>query len=366
MEWVEPQYSRQAVNHAWAVYRHLRRLDNWTVEQYDEYENVLRIINNWRQSHSYPLNAIQVNLRNHARKVDPGFLVAQRLKRFSSIESKLFRLSDMKLSQMQDIGGCRAVVDTIKEVQQLHDSYIVSRSHHLLSTTDDYIANPKNDGYRGIHLVYKYQSNVEHRQVYNDLKIEIQLRSRFQHAWATAVEVVGTMVNEALKVDEGDADWLRFFSLMGAIISVREKAPHVPNTPDDPQELIREIDYYERRLDVMRRLRDYSNGIRTTEDSAAGAVIFVMVSNLSTNEMTVSGYTRQHLADAIHDLEYYERISGKPDHLDVVLVSVASLAELKRAYPNYYADTNLFLRLLRNDLKRYRTQIRRRRRRRSR
>lgn len=38
--------------------------------------------------------------------------VSQRLKRLPTIEDKLRRLPRMDLSSMQDIGGCRAVLDT--------------------------------------------------------------------------------------------------------------------------------------------------------------------------------------------------------------------------------------------------------------
>ena len=260
----------------------------------------------------------------------------------------------MKLSQMQDIGGCRSVVNSLNEVKLLHEAYLTSRSNHTLSNTNDYVSNPKNDGYRGIHLIYKYQSNVAHRRIYNNSKIEIQIRSRFQHAWATAVEVVGTLVNQALKSDEGEADWLRFFALMGAIIAIREKASLVPNTPECFDELIQELNFYERRLGVIRRLRDYREGIKTTETAAPGAMIFIMVSDFKKNELTVQGFSRKQFGKAIDKLEKVEHSSNLSTDFDVVMVSVNSLSELRNAYPNYYADTKLFIRLLTNALRAYR------------
>jgi hypothetical protein len=49
------------------------------------------VINNWRSSHAFPLNALHVTLRGRAKKVDPHVLTAQRLKRLSSID---FRTND--------------------------------------------------------------------------------------------------------------------------------------------------------------------------------------------------------------------------------------------------------------------------------
>lgn len=68
-------------------------------------DQALGIINNWRASHAFPLNALHVTLRGRAKKVDVSALTAQRLKRLSSIEAKLRRFPEMKLTQMQDIGG---------------------------------------------------------------------------------------------------------------------------------------------------------------------------------------------------------------------------------------------------------------------
>src|SRR2546426_2985294 len=62
-------------------------------------DEALTIINNWRSSHSYPLQAIKMTLRTRAKeKIDNRAIVAQRIKRLSSIESKLRRFDSMKLS----------------------------------------------------------------------------------------------------------------------------------------------------------------------------------------------------------------------------------------------------------------------------
>jgi hypothetical protein len=70
--------------------------------------------------------------------------------------------------------------------------------------------NPQKSGYRGIHLVYRYNGR---KTEYNGLKIEIQIRTVIQHAWATAVETVGMFTQQALKSSQGEQDWLRYFAL---------------------------------------------------------------------------------------------------------------------------------------------------------
>src|SRR5689334_6285780 len=82
-------------------------------------EQALAIINNWRSSHAFPLNAFHVTLRGRAKKIDRAALTSQRLKRLPSIALKLTRFPEMKLSQMQDLGGCRAVVRDITTLDYL-------------------------------------------------------------------------------------------------------------------------------------------------------------------------------------------------------------------------------------------------------
>ena len=83
----------------------------------------LEILGNWRSTHSFPLNTLQVGLRRYSGQVTPQFIVAQRLKRVTSIVTKLQRFPEMKLSRMQDIGGCRAVVRNVRSVRKLVDLY---------------------------------------------------------------------------------------------------------------------------------------------------------------------------------------------------------------------------------------------------
>lgn len=76
---------------------------------------------------------------------------------------------------------------------------------HELEAVDDYIADPRSSGYRGTHLIYRYFS--DRVETYNGLRVEVQLRSHLQHAWATAVETVGTFLKQALKASQGHEQW---------------------------------------------------------------------------------------------------------------------------------------------------------------
>lgn len=234
MDWTLPRYKRGVVDRAGtALLEAVWELDR---------ENILVVVDNWRSSHNYPLHSLTMNLRTRARAIDQDALIAQRLKRLTSITSKLEREPTMKLSQMHDIGGCRAVVRDAHCLNALIAKFEKGRHKCWeLHKKYDYVANPKPDGYRSVHLVYRYASDSTERAPYSKLRIEVQLRSRLQHAWATALETVDTFTRQALKANKGEPDWQRFFTLMGHSIALREGQNAVPGTPYSRTELVGEI-----------------------------------------------------------------------------------------------------------------------------
>src|SRR5690349_3722576 len=71
-----------------------------------DYFHAMNVVQNWRSSHSYPLQSVLMLLRGNAHRIDPGADVVRRIKRLISIEAKL-RNTNLDLTQIQDLGGCR-------------------------------------------------------------------------------------------------------------------------------------------------------------------------------------------------------------------------------------------------------------------
>jgi hypothetical protein len=352
MVWTVPKYSKNVVNRAG------RKITDqppaMTDEESDEwiadYFLALDVVNNWRSSHNFPLNTFHVGLRRRAQTIDPNSITAQRIKRMASIESKLERFPTMTLSQMQDIGGCRAIVSHASQVYRLCDSYSASDIKHSLHQKDDYIAAPKGSGYRGVHLVYRYFSDK--KSDYNTLKIEMQLRSQLQHAWATAVEMVGAIVQQALKSSLGEQEWLRFFAIMGSTIAIREDSPLVPGTPQDYSSLVKELREHALSLDVSNRLRAFGTALQVYESAASKDNHYYLIEVDSVQKLVnVTGFkqSESELATAKY-LETEKKLKNRPNS-DAVLVSVDSMDALRRAYPNYFLDTGVFVSLIEETLK---------------
>src|SRR5438128_2451375 len=84
MPWATLQYTKSQIDAAGAVLVDPDADD-------DDFDDALIVINNWRSSHSFPLNTLQMGLRRLAKQVDPKSLIAQRIKRLRSIGLKLVR-----------------------------------------------------------------------------------------------------------------------------------------------------------------------------------------------------------------------------------------------------------------------------------
>ena len=172
----------------------------------------------------------------------------------------------------------------------------------------------------------------------------MQFRTALQHAWATAVETVGIFTGQALKSNQGNRKWKRFFALMGSSIALRERCPLVPNTPHDPTALITDIRRYVETLGVIEHLRLYNAALKHTETSdIEGAHYFLLKLEPKANRIMVTGFKSAELAAAQERYKEVEReISGAAGD-DVVLVSTSSMEALRRAYPNYFLDTHAFI-----------------------
>ena len=349
MAWTEPRYSRSQVNKAGKLL--VADAEKSRVITPLELNQALAVINNWRSSHGYPLYVMGKTLLRRARKVDKKALVAQRLKRLESIALKLQRFEQMQLSQMQDIAGCRAILSDVNQITELARLYIGGIKKNIGSRQEliepyDYINEPKLDGYRSYHLVFKYRSDSKRGSIYNGLRIELQLRSRLQHIWATAVETVSTFTDQALKSDIGKDSWKRFFALMGTAIARQEGTPDVSGTPYADVELREELVSLCKELKVEDMLLGWSEALKITEPDEE-AREYLMVLDASQKYIHVRAFDKNKTLEASDQYLEVEKKTRDNPSVQVVLVSIDSLSALRTAYPNYYLDTTAFLDMVR-------------------
>jgi len=317
----------------------------------------LEVLSNWRASHSYPMHVFKKRLKRVSEKIDKNALSAQRLKRVPSIIKKLHRRyygkkATMKLSQMQDIAGCRAVMSDVDLARRLYkENYIKGDLKHKKVNEKDYIANPKEDGYRSIHLVYRYNSDKKGKNIYNSLLIEIQIRSKLQHIWATAVETVDFFTRQAIKSNEGEEEWKLFFKLVSSAFARFENCPTVPGTPDDEKKLYSLIKEKEKALNVVSKMRGWTTSLKEFDNfkNKKNADLFLLELDTVQEKLIITSYSKRQEEKALKDYANAEKnIYGRKEY-DVVLVG-ADTSDLKKAYPNYFLDTREFIKYLKKIL----------------
>lgn len=105
-----------------------------------------------------------------------------------AIVEKLKRES-IRLPQIQDIAGCRILVRTLRYQDRLREQIELWLPN---TRVEDRRANPSN-GYRALHLIPQHQSR----------RVEIQVRTRFQHAWAEISEKLADRFGQEVKYGKG-------------------------------------------------------------------------------------------------------------------------------------------------------------------
>lgn len=248
---------------------------------------------------------------------------------------------------MQDIGGLRTVVGSVNQLRKLHHNYKVSRFTHSLISEYDYVSAPKESGYRSVHLIYKYK--LKDPSPYDGLQLELQLRTKLQHAWATAVETVGTFLEHSLKSSEGPDVWLKFFSLAGSAFAHLEDSPLVPGYEAlGKAETFLATTKESNRLGVREMLVGYSSAVKAIPTGTSRGAYYLVELNLKGEQKSVSiiPFARDQLEKANIEYAKAEKRAADGEDIQVVLVSAGSVESLRRAYPNYFLDTHDFLREL--------------------
>lgn len=292
-----------------------------------------KVLEKWRASHRQVLNTFQTLLRNRAKRAEGKIIIAQRHKRKSTIIDKLRRHPKMKLSQMNDIAGCRVIFENIEALYEFRENLYNSRLRHNLKNDPDrydYIKSPKNDGYRGIHDIYSYNRNSR----YGGLLIEIQYRTLVQHSWATAVEVMGFVTDNNLKFGQGGQQWLEIFRFASEILArvFEGRKSCLGNLADN--EIVEGFYRLDSEIGFVKKLR-LLEAIR--EDVSERKNIILMFED---EERRLSKWDFPTAPKALQKLAELER---KNPGKNIVFVRGDKGEDIREAFKNYFSDAEDFI-----------------------
>lgn len=300
-------------------------------------------LNYWRSIHIQPINTFHTTLKQKLIRLElKNTITAQRLKRSVSIVDKLKRFQKMKLPTMQDIAGIRAIVQNVRQARLLERNYRETRFPHRLKDNKDYVGNPAISGYRGIHLVFQY--NNQKYPESNGLKVELQIRSKLQHIWATAVETVGTFLDYSLKSSSGPENWLDYFRLVSSGFALLEKCPLLKQHSGlDEKEIFGRIVDQTNKLNVYERLKAFTIATEHITKAKKYSKYNLITLDLEEEFVNVTSYSANEFEKANFDYSDIENEIYLGAPLQTVLVSTGSIDSLQEAYPNFFLDSEEFI-----------------------
>lgn len=299
-----------------------------------ESEEDLNVIDDWRAAHRAVLNTFQAILRTRTR--GQSIIVAQRHKRKRTIFDKLRRLNGMQLSRMDDVAGCRLIFGSIAQLKKFRQAFHSARFNHSWKNEPDkynYIKNPKPTGYRGIHDVYQYDVRSSSGRALKGLYVEIQYRTLVQHAWSTAVEVVGFITESQPKFQRGDVRYQRAMALAAEILARSKENTFGPFPEMDDKKLVEEFKSAESELKLLKTLR----GLRSVNKDVSAKRNAILIFS-PTGTLEVKSFRDS--TDALRVLFTLERDRADSD---IVLVRADSSDDVRLSFKNYFSDAGDFV-----------------------
>jgi len=303
----------------------------------------ISIVDEWRRAHLKPLTAIAMWLRKPAQDAT-GLSPAQRLKRRNTVLDKLISGRSQDASTMHDLGGCRLIFSNLESLAEFR-KYLEkeSRARHKplhYPNKYDYIASPKKTGYRGVHYVYAYSPSSASNKSYDGLKVEVQLRTDTQHAWATAVEIADLVFGARTKFEDGSGTYGEFFRLSSEILS-RCHERQLGCLPEVSDRQLKadfiSVESESQVLDRLDKLREQGDLDKIKEHT--------ILSFRNDDTLEIFGYTK-----ASRAVEKENDLISDPDCTHVVYVRASTPASIRNSYRNYLTNPADFVKLMKQGL----------------
>ncbi len=307
----------------------------------------LDVLDIWRSAHSVPLNSMEALIGESLKSIKHVDVVS-RLKRKDSIIGKLKRYSGdtYNLREMNDIAGCRVILNNVKDEYKLLD---ILKGHDSFHSITDYVKEPKADGYRSIHLLSRYDSLEDG---YKNLRVETQIRTELQHAWAVIVEVYDLISHQAIKNGIGNPKDIECLSLLSQLIAIKENSPLINGLPNKSEDIINDFHKLDNELNFFNKLDAFHDSVRFKDDikiaDIEDAVYFLIEFDYENNRLNLKVFDNKYAHYATSEYNHSER--ELPDGWDVLLVKASSIDDLKYGYPNYFSDFYKYLKMLKSFL----------------
>lgn len=314
-----------------------RALSRDTETDVDKYILYTDAFDEYRKNHLEPLSKTTIELQQWLSQFGKDYFIAQRLKRKPQILRKLKRFS-VRLSQLQDIGGARIIVDQNKDVEDLvnflKDRFQKTTNLDVVRLTDYRGEGREDSGYRAYHLILE-------RDGY---KMELQVRSKIQHYWAETIERTSVIYGHHLKELEGDPDVIQYFKKLSDLFYEIE-AGRTPSAQlrTKVEELRIKSEEIIQNADEKNVFSSYINegvtkDLERKEKSLGTDTLnyWIFVFNWNIGSFVVWDLITNDPQGAIEKYVEYENKYTSDNGFEVVLVGSAKVATIRQTHSHYF------------------------------
>lgn len=202
-------------------------------ERHPTYEDVMA----W---HSDLSDAVSSRIATHQwASLHAGFDVSSRAKTIDTLREKLIRESNLKLNQVQDLAGVRVDIDGDLDDQTSFCQELASLFGGEPRATVRDIRQHPHSGYRAVHVWLRLPAG----------RVEVQVRTRQQSAWANAYERLGDLLGRQIRYG-GYADG----SAQRVVEGMQKLADGLKTTEEQHAEALKmqaRVEVLERAIDSM-------------------------------------------------------------------------------------------------------------------
>ncbi|OQS08531.1 (p)ppGpp synthetase [Chromobacterium violaceum] len=294
------------------------------------------VFDEYRKAHLRPLSETTIEIQRMLTGYGSSYYIAQRLKRKPQIIRKLNRLS-VRLTQLQDIGGCRIIVPKNRDVDEIF-SFLkrksVEEAGFVIEKATDYREKGRDDtGYRSLHVIMNR----------SDVKIELQVRSRIQHYWAESIERTSVIYGHYLKEKDGDPKVIDYFKGLSDIFYEIEAG----REPSSAEKI--KIDTLRQSCEQIIADSDRNNifdsfvneGVIKTlvekeSKRAKGLNNWILIFDWNQGAFVSWDIVGQDPDEAVSSYIYSENMYPAEDGFEVVLVGASEIMDVRQTHSHYF------------------------------
>ncbi|MCP8688099.1 RelA/SpoT domain-containing protein [Marinobacterium sedimentorum] len=267
---------------------------------------------------------------------DGQYYIAQRLKRKPQILRKMHRFS-VRLTQLQDIGGNRIIVDKNEDVESLrryiHEKLVNNKDIKIHRETDYRTVGRDDTGYRALHIILETHKT----------KIELQIRSSAQHYWAECIERTSVIYGHYLKENDGDKRVIDYFKLLSHVFFEIESKREP--TPQEKIDLDRKREESEKIIENKKNGKilhshvndDVIHTLTTIESKNPDSIKnWILIFDWNTGHFVNWESISRDPTEAYEAYSQNERLYEEETGFEVVLVGSSNVEMIRKTHSHYF------------------------------